>query len=665
MTEAVSRWKDYWLTLPDSVFFEAIRTFPLDLPPAASFNKHKMVDALIRFFSDEKNKKTVIDSLDFEDRKLLSAVVLFRDLPPADLYFFFRNGETEERFFFRLVNLEERLLIYRSAPGKNVLPNPILEPDFREKVISTDYFFSKDADALPPEPAIPLLSDSLLLSIAAFLAADRKALRSNGELRKKPGESLLKRIHAENESIAEAEFAIGLILSFFKRTGILTEAETGLVFDPLLFTALRNLPLRDLLFQIMACDCRLPKSFPLPKSAALLYALVRETGQRESCSEDDFISLFYLLSGCSSRAETEAPLYRDVLTECRFLLKSGNRFFPNPLLNPDGQTPETCGSVIRDDGQILYSPGSNPRVSFYLPLFADIDDLNFFPVFRITRSSLFRAFDAGLTPQETALRLKELSAHPLPPALEKKVITAFESYREVKIWTGVTVVLPPVKAAAAEKLPALKKLAIGRPCETVFIFPEESFPEVAKELSSLGIAHIPALPRTKSSLSAAEEIFSEWTELSLPFRSSDYPTALSGTEITDTTEPLRHLLKEKPYSERTKEDLETKIRKKIILFPEQLDLHARHKDSSFASGLDFVRKLNLIKSAMKDSSYLLEISFFTDNGKAAVPAVPVELKRLETRTVLFYKIPGREEVLSLDAGKIVSLRLIRSSLRLY
>lgn len=665
MTEAVTRWKDYWLTLPDSVFFEAIRTFPLNLPPSASFNKHKMIDALIRFFNDEKNKSAVIEALNTEDRKLLSAITLFPGLSPSELYFFFRKEKSKDSFFFHLLNLEERLLIYRDKTGKTVSPNPILEPDFRKKVISSNYFFPTFPLPEPSEPAIPLLSDSLLLSVAAFLAADKKALRSNGELRKKPEEMLLKRIHAKKETTGETEFIIHLILSFFKRTGILFEEENSLVFVPRHFSSLRRHPLRNLLFLIMASDTRLPKTFSLSENAALLYSLIRETERLKSCSEEDFISLFYLLSGCSPRAESEAPLYRTVLTGCRFLLESEDRFFPNPLINLDASETDIRHSIIQDDGQILFSPGTNPEASFYLPLFADIVDLNFFPIFRITRESLFRGFDAGLTPQETALRLKEISAHPLPSALEKKIITAYESYREIRLWTGVTVVLPPVKAAAAEKLPALKKLITAHPSETVFIFPEESFPEVAKELSSLGLAHIPPLSRKKDPVSLPDENLYEMRDIDFSLELTDCPTENPEISETAATKALRNILKEKPYPETTKEDIEAKIRKKIILFPEQIDLHANFKDSSFASGLDFAHKLNLIKAAIKDSSHLIEISLFTDGGKNVVPAIPVELKRSENRMTLFYKIPGREEIFSLDAGKIVSVRLIRSSLLFY
>ena len=103
MTEAVSQWRDYWLTLPDAAFFEAMKTFPLPLPPSSSFNKHKMIDALISFFLREETQNAVVASVDENDAELLSAVALFGALPPQKIYFFFSEKESEESFVLRLM----------------------------------------------------------------------------------------------------------------------------------------------------------------------------------------------------------------------------------------------------------------------------------------------------------------------------------------------------------------------------------------------------------------------------------------------------------------------------------------------------------------------------------------------------------------------------------
>lgn len=667
MTDAVSRWRDYWLTLPDNAFFEAMRLFPVNLPQTAAFNKHKMIDALIGFFLKKENRKTIIDALDAGDRKLLSAAALFPDLAPSKLYFFFRNDETEEHFFFRLLNLEERMLIYRRNENSKIALNPILEPDLRHDIISADYFFRAVQTSTPPEPVLPSVSDSLVLAVAAFLNADTKALRGNGELRKKQNETLLKLLRARGDTEPEAEYCLRLVLAFFHGNGVFREEDNYPVFDPERFLNLRTLTVSDLLFRVMASDSRLPQTAPVAETASLLRALTRETARLKNCNTEEFETLFYLLSGCSGQTKTDAALFRKVLTDCRFLLEDDHLVYPNPILNPDDNDSGNRRTVVQNDGQILFSPGSNPQESFFLPLFADIADFNFFPVFRITRESLFRAFDAGLTPQTVSAHLNALSAHPLPSVLEKKIITAFESYREVRIWTGITVVLPPAKAAAAEKLPALKTFMSGHPTETVFIFPEESFNEAAEALSSLGITHIPAVPRRKPQPDA--EPFCQpsvpATDPALPFEITECPPLSVGQLPASETEALRHILRNKPYSDALKEELEAKIEKKIILFPEQIDLHAEHPGLSSASGLDFAHKLNLIRSALKDSAFFLEISVFTGGKKKTVPAVPIELKRIENRQFLFYKSPGKEETFSLDTGKIASVRLVRSSLRLY
>ena len=661
MTEAVSQWRDYWLTLPDAAFFEAMKTFPLPLPPSSSFNKHKMIDALISFFLREETQNAVVASVDENDAELLSAVALFGALPPQKIYFFFSEKESEESFLFRLMNLEERMLIYRNAKTETLALNPILEPRLRKEVISYRRFFSETDEEFSADAAVPTLSDSLILAAAAFLAAHPKAIKRDGSFRKKTAEKFEKLFRLQDEGGLETGRSLQTVLRFFHQTAVLHEEDDSLRFDAETFVSLGTLPLSDLLFLTAAADERISGFFRPPQTAALLRSLTRETGRLKSCSRGDFTALFYLLSDCSPQTRTQAPLFLDVLTENRLLLSDKNgRFGLNPLIRLDGAAAENR-TIIRDDGQILFSPGSNPRSSFYLPIFADIADFNLFPVFQISRESLFRGFDAGLTPQAVAAHLTAVSAHPLPPALEKKLLNAFESYREVRIWYGVTVVLPPAKAAAAEKRPTLKEAALAHPAENVFVFPAEAFDRIEKELTALGIVHIPRPHEPKNA--AAAFTAPTLTDTALPFDPTECvrpPLASPNDSIRRKT--LSDALKAAHYRDPIEKELETKIRKKIILFPEQIGEHAKRTDSLVASGLDFARKLNLIKTALKDSSYLLELTLFSGGKKKTVPAVPVGLKRDGPRYTLLWRAPGREEIFSVEPEKIVSVRLLRSSL---
>ena len=661
MTEAVSLWRDYWLTLPDAAFFEAMKTFPLPLPPSSSFNKHKMIDTLISFFLKEETQEAVIASVDEDDAELLSAVALFGSLPPQKICFFFTGKESEESFLFRLMNLEERMLIYRNAKTGALALNPILEPRLRKEAVSCRRFFSEAGEEFSADAAVPVLSDSLILAAAAFLAAHPKALRADGSLRKKAAEKLGKIFRLREEGGGETQRPLQTVLRFFRQTAVLREEGDSLRFDAGTFVSLGSADLSDLLFLTAAADERISGFFRPPQTAALLRSLTRETGRLKSCSRGDFTALFYLLSDCSPQTRTQAPLFLDVLTENRLLLSDKNgRFGLNPLIRLDGAAAENR-TIIRDDGQILFSPGSDPRSSFYLPIFADIADFNLFPVFQISRESLFRGFDVGLTPQAVAAHLTAVSAHPLPPALEKKLLNAFESYREVRIWYGVTVVLPPAKAAAAEKRPALKEAALAHPAENVFVFPAEAFDRIEKELTALGIVHIPRPHEPKNA--AAAFTAPTLTDTALPFDPTECvrpPLASPNDSIRRKT--LSDALKAAHYRDPVEKELETKIRKKIILFPEQIGEHAKRTDSLVASGLDFARKLSLIKTALKDSSYLLELTLFSGGEKKTVPAVPVGLKRSGSHYTLFWRAPGREETFSVEPEKIVSVRLLRSSL---
>ena len=254
MTEAVSQWRDYWLTLPDAAFFEAMKTFPLPLPPSSSFNKHKMIDALISFFLREETQNAVVASVDENDAELLSAVALFGALPPQKIYFFFSEKESEESFLFRLMNLEERMLIYRNAKTETLALNPILEPRLRKEVISYRRFFSETDEEFSADAAVPTLSDSLILAAAAFLAAHPKAMKRDGSFRKKTAEKFEKLFRLQDEGGLETGRSLQTVLRFFHQTAVLHEEDDSLRFDAETFVSLGTLPLSDLLFLTAAAS---------------------------------------------------------------------------------------------------------------------------------------------------------------------------------------------------------------------------------------------------------------------------------------------------------------------------------------------------------------------------------------------------------------------------
>lgn len=661
-----SLWRDYWLKLPDSVFFDSMKLFPLPLPSNAPYNKHKMIDALISFFLKAETQNAVLESLTEDDKRLLSAVAFFGNLNPSKIYFFFREEETQERFFFRLLNLEERLLIFRHPQEEILLINPILEARLKESVISPFYFFSQSPETATPESPIPWISDSLLLTIVAYLNANPKSLRSNGELRKKAHETLSQLIHTHSDDDPSPEVQIRLILKFLKDIEVLKPTEDGLLFLTKEFLKLQECLLPDLMILIIAADQRLPESLSLGEKASLLRSLLNEIKRLGSCNDRDFTNLFYIFSHCHPQTEHIVPLFKTVLFESRLIVSSINRVFVNPLINFQTENEKTSHAIIYEDGQILYSPWGNPKSSFYLPLFTDIIDFNLYPIFKISQNSLFRAFDLSITPQEIIELINQLSDHPLSEGLKKRIESAYNIYNEVGIWKGIVIQLPPIKASAASKHSLLKQWIVAHPSENVFVFDEAHFQEVEKELKSLGIAHIPQLPNycEPPTLSATKKL--SVSEFSLPFDISCAPLLQeSSSKEKEREEFLQAKLQEKKYHETLAEELSAKIRKKMILFPEQIQLHAQRKDTLTASGLDFTHKLNLIKSALKDSTYILEIRFFKEGKKIHHLAQPKELKRLENQHTLLYTTPGREEILSVEAEKLSSVKLIRSSLWLY
>ena len=160
-------WRESFVTLPDSHFFELIRMYLGEIH--SPFNKQNLVQDLGAFLGREENKKTIIKLLSRHDLEVLTAVYLIPDATNEKLAAFFDGTLNFAALYERLLNLEERLLIYRHIPKNSVKTvisiNPVLEDLLKP--------YLKVSNLLPPvELAHRLYNSGFTLSadvIAAFI----------------------------------------------------------------------------------------------------------------------------------------------------------------------------------------------------------------------------------------------------------------------------------------------------------------------------------------------------------------------------------------------------------------------------------------------------------------------------------------------------------------
>ena len=98
------------------------------------FNKQKLIEELGAFIRKEESRRTIVSLLSETDLQLICAVKFIPNATEEKLAAFFGSDFTFSDFYSRLLNLEERLIIYRhkdKLSGKMIISlNPHLEDDF-------------------------------------------------------------------------------------------------------------------------------------------------------------------------------------------------------------------------------------------------------------------------------------------------------------------------------------------------------------------------------------------------------------------------------------------------------------------------------------------------------------------------------------------------------
>ena len=192
---ALLEWKEALLALSDKRFFELMRLYlgVIKTP----FSKQRLVDELCAFLQKEDVRARILGCLDALDLKIVCAV---RSLARPDrqrLVGFFAGSHSYPEIYSRLLNMEERLLIFRSDEDSSCgyRINPLFEDELKARARLSLLVspavppegFAQAAEA-PPDALSPA-SGAAAAGIFAFFANENIALTKRLALKKKDAEA--------------------------------------------------------------------------------------------------------------------------------------------------------------------------------------------------------------------------------------------------------------------------------------------------------------------------------------------------------------------------------------------------------------------------------------------------------------------------------------------
>ena len=123
----VSFWQSALMTLPDAAFFDLLRSVLGTIK--TPFNKQNLMEELSRFIIRPEIQENIASYIDSNDRRIIAAIALLSEPGPGELESFFTGEYSYVELQGMLLNLEERLIIYRFRDNDvlHIALNPRLE----------------------------------------------------------------------------------------------------------------------------------------------------------------------------------------------------------------------------------------------------------------------------------------------------------------------------------------------------------------------------------------------------------------------------------------------------------------------------------------------------------------------------------------------------------
>ncbi len=671
-------WRESFITLPDNHFFELIRMYLGEIH--SPFNKQKLVEQLGTFLRKEENRKTIVSLLSDRDILILAAVHYIPDATTEKLSDFFSGTINFAKLYERLLNLEERLLIYRHGDKDSrrtiISLNPMLEDDIlpllsKKILLPLPVLESRNGR----QPSI--LSPEKIAAFVNYIGMNPGLCKADGSLKKRDVE------HLEEIFGKGTERFFQELITAFVNLSLVKENSGGYEIDRQRLRAFASLePDLQYAYLCVASSGRFGLSGLASQAKLLLETAdsLPATGFAKTCvlrsafmifvkSEQDasegggdlrlgggrFNSILATASSTDGSAESvTAPSpcsVLDRLISCAvdfgILEEYGN--------DENGETVYVKGGAISrrssnggagDIKKVLnIDAGFNVTVfpglalSELLPLmqFMDLKRFDTAAVFEITRKSIMRGFDSGLKAEDICSLIGKYSVYKLPENLEVSIEDWSNSYFSASLYRGYVLKVDEKSSVLVENNPVIAGKISKKIADGTFLLNVSSDEEAENLVKQSGLDFIGSIQTAKEDISG--QVFPVFTVNRMAgsallgggtaqLRGSSLATGdqeggeTYGALTTDEERKahfdyLRGLLDKMAITPEQREGLLLRINRKIILTPQQLNADSVKLEQIEANGMDYQGKVHVAESAISQNM-MLELEYDDKNEKDGV-----------------------------------------------
>ena len=702
----INSWAEAISSLPDKQFFNTMRLYLGEIK--TPYNKQRLTQQLAAFIKSPEHISSLLTLLDRFDVTVLTAISLIPNASQETLVNFFHTEYSITEIYAELINLIERLVIYKekSDTGKEFIKiNPLIRenllPYLDSKLIFPDYeaatFSNEDLFAISP---------NLLAAFITYIRIRGISCKSDGTI-KKNDKNRLEEIFPGKENF------IQLLMNAFVNLSLVYESEDGKGYKIDLARIKKFAELSELQQYTLLCAAAVSRFSKegLKKEAQLLIDCLTSIPEK-GFSRDSILRLAFLVGTftedgsalahksrfsrileaarqeAGAEPEQNAELL-DRMIDCAVefgLLRKTGKTEDNIDLYVSAKElfpSDTIGSKLTNDSlsntsSIHHSPKVlNIDSTFTVTLLPGLKLKELIPLtdfmlvkkcgvvteFEITRQSVSEGFDNSITPEIIFERIENNSYYEIPQNLKINITEWYNSYSSAKLYYGYVLKVTDNNITFVEKNPNIQKYIKEKLTEGIYLLNIPAGTNISDFISESSLEF---LGNVKTSHTKSE--FSTFPLL----RSGHKPAVLESkktleqkqTSISDADKLLKNLkacLKNMDMDEHVKESLEYRISNRLILSENQLKKASVRTEILEADGMDFAGKVHLIEAAVKDED-LMEIQMPDSDGSGkffTIMGHPLGISKQPGEAVMRLQIEPTGDIQNLLVSRITHLRRLR------
>lgn len=670
--EEIIEWREALTRLSDQHFFDLVRMYIGAV--RTPFNKQKIIESLSAFLRNKDNRSRILSCLDQFDRELLAAIRALPSPTREKLVQLFSGTRSFPEVYERILNLEERLLVYRrdEKANREYALNPILAGDI-EKECGLDELIYPGKRGEPLHSTLTI-NDGVLAGLYSFFLHEGPPVRNDGSLRRRTLDALA----VTFPELAADEKTLCLIIASLRNLSLLNVHDGCLVPDhsrwirfagcdtvtrvAYLCAGVYGRLTRDALQRNAQAFLDLAgmlsvEGYYTPDIINRAAYLVAERGGSAPGKRSRFSQMLQEKNPAENECHGDAPGRAETAHLFGLLAEQEGFLVPNAGLSGDNK-PGRASIVISPSFETVLMPGSS--LAELLPLVSCmmVTSMQTVGNYEITRKSCAAAFDQGETAETIIALLRKHSTVQLPGNLLFSIKDWFSGYAALSLYHGYVLKVDDSRRVLFEKNEGLSRLVRKILAPGVYLLDTDSPDELQEAAARAGIDFLPSVARgtARSDPAPLPSLRIPDITASTMSGSPQRSSAEAGHKIR--SELLAVLDSMNPPRDQ-KEALLSRIKRKIIIATEQLDPESVRPEKMEARGMDFLGKVRVAEQAAATGA-LLEIH--VDSGSRVLLGKPLSMEKKRGDVMLKLQNEADDTVETVSLGRAVLVKRIRGSI---